>query len=149
MRESFPFQNTKKTMERLASMVERDLLEQVPQRGANNPYATGDLKRSLNVSTFNTSDDEWTIAVTYDQHGNYTNFGTRVYSGRWQQLKDASFFDLPRFAGYKRGKGGIRPQYWLSLSRQENKYLKELEKSIELDFDTFINKVIENLSKPL
>ena len=146
MRDQFPYHQTEKTMQRLAQLVKRDLLNQVPQPGQN-PYATGQLRSSLNVNEFQDG-DEWTIAVTYDQVGNYTNFGTRQYGTRWRELKDVSFFDLPNFAGYRKGTMGIRPQYWLSLSRQENKYIKELEGAVELDFDTFITNVIQNYSRP-
>ena len=128
-------------MDRLASLVKRDLLSQVP-------VDTGKLKRSLNVESYMEKGEDWTIAVSYEDYGNYTNFGTRPYSSRWKELSEKSIFDLPKFAGYKKGVGGIRPQYWLSLSRQENKYMKEIEKSVELDFDTFINKMVQNLSKP-
>ena len=147
MRDSFPFQQTKQTMERLAALVRRDLQSQIPQRGQN-PYATGKLQSSLNVDAYEDG-DQWTIGVSYDDVGNYTNFGTRPYSSRWKAQSQQSFFDLPQFAGYKKGRGGIRPQYWLSLSRQENKYIKELEGALELDFETFMNSVIDNLSKPL
>lgn len=150
---SFPFQHTKETMERLAVMIERDLKEQVPQpgyralrKGERGP--TGKLKRSLSVNAFPVKNEEFTIAVGYEMYGNYTNFGTRQYAGRWQQLANQSLFELPNFAGYRRGSYGIRPQYWLSLSRQENRYIKEITTSLEMDFESFINNVVENLSKP-
>lgn len=149
----FPFQHTKETMERLATMIEKDLKEQVPQpgyrplrRGDRGP--TGKLKNSLSVTAFPVKNEEFTIAVGYEMYGNYTNFGTKKYAARWQQLANQSLFELPNFAGYRKGLGGIRPQYWLSLSRQENRYIKEINASLEIDFDTFINNIVENLSKP-
>ena len=151
---SFPFQHTKETMERLAALIERDLKQQVPQpgyrrlrRGEKGP--TGRLKRSLSVDAFPTQNDEWTIGVSYEAYGNYTNFGTRPYAPRWREQIDLTLFDLPQFAGYRKGIGGIRPQYWLSLSRNENRYIKEINASLEIDFESFINNVVENLSKPI
>lgn len=151
---SFPFHNTKETMERLARLIERDLKEQVPQpgyrmlrRGDKGP--TGRLKQSLRVDAYPEKNDEWTLGVSYEMHGNYTNFGTRLPEvSSWRDKANLSIFELPAFRGYKKGTKGIRPQYWLSLSRLENKYLKQLEAGIELDFENFINTVVQNLSKP-
>ena len=139
-------------MDRLAILVKQDLLSQIPRQGNVPSYfeSTGKLKRSLDVNSYEEKGEGWTIAVSYENYGNYTNFGTtRKYAPRWKELSQKSIFELPKYEGYKRGIAGIRPQYWLSLSRQENKYMKEIEKSLEVDFDTFINKMVQNLSKPI
>lgn len=135
------------TMQRIARQMLVDIRQQAPRRGNNprNPYATGKLVRSIGVEP-QQDGDQWSIIVSYDDYGDYTAFGTRQYFNP-RDLQQ-SFFGLREFKGYEKGKGGIRPQYWLSLRGQRPKYERMIEEGLSITFETFTNNVISNLSKP-
>lgn len=143
---SFPFNETEEYMKQLAQTIKADLKRQVPQPGKNR-YATGRLRDSLEVEQTKVN-DTWTVGVSYPFYGNYTIYGTRPQDPDWLTEAQKGLFDLPNFQSYRPGKAGIRPQYWLSLSRKKNKYLKQLEAAVTEDYNSLISGMVENLSKP-
>ena len=123
----------------IAKKMNRDLKRQVPQPGQN-PYATGNLKSKFNVDVRKSSKDEWEIFLTYPFYGNYTNFGTRALSN-WRDQRDLNIFDRAPFTGYRPGRGGIRPQNWLSLRRQKQEYESLIEEELGETLEVFIDRL--------
>lgn len=145
MRDSFPYQKTQDAMRQIAGKIQRDLQAQAPQPGQN-PYATGALRSSIRVTEFRRGAQEWTIAATYNDYGNYVAFGTGRHADRTAFANRENFFEIPQPQRYKYVGNGIRPQYWLSLSRKENEYRKLISDALQLDLENFVSSTIQNLT---
>jgi hypothetical protein len=138
------------TLQRLGARIIRNaqarIMRQVPQRGQN-PFATNKLKNSLTFEwRKDTATGAWGLQVDYLPYGNYTNYGTRNYAGGWRAARDAGFFGR-EFQGYRPGRGGIRPQYWLSLRGDRPIYEAIVEAELRTTFQTFLNNTISGFSR--
>lgn len=130
----------RKIMKDVANKMARDLRRQVPQRGQN-PYATGKLKSRLAVEARKDADGNWSIFMTYPSYGNYTAFGTRQYSN-WREQTGLNIFDRAAFSGYRKGRGGIRPQNWLSLSRERQEYEDLIQEQLGESLEVFVDRLV-------
>jgi hypothetical protein len=130
------WERTERNIRRVASLMQTTIQSQAPVR-------TGALRRSIEVVPTMGTDGEWDILVYYKQYGQYTNWGTRPYYDRSQQNKD--LFGMKRWVGYERGKGGIRPQYWLSLRGKEQLFQGPIEQGLQADMYQFMQDAIKNL----
>lgn len=130
---------------RIIRNAEQRIRRQVPQRGRN-PFATGRLANSLSFEWSPNRDGEWSLSVDYASHGNYTQFGTRAYSSGWRAAREAGFFGRD-FTGYERGRGGIRPQNWLSLRGDRPIYEAIIEAELRVTYQTFLNNTITGLQR--
>lgn len=117
---------------------------QVPQRGRN-PFATGALAESLRFNWVKGATDAWELQVDYLDYGKYTAFGTDPYFDR--AARDAGFFGMKEFRGYRRGQGGVRPQYWLSLRGDRPVYEAIVEAELQVTWQTFLNNTITGFSR--
>jgi len=133
----------KSTMKSIANMIQRDIKRQVPQPGQN-PYATGRLKSRTNVDLRKDANGEWSILISYPFYGNYTAFGTRQYSN-WREETQLNIFDRSAFSGYRKGRDGIRPQNWLSLRRDRQKYEDYIREELNEDILVFVEKYVNQL----
>lgn len=138
------------TLARLGDRIIRNararIMRQVPQRGQN-PFATGRLKDSVTFAwRKDSATGTWGLQVDYLPYGNYTNYGTRNFAGGWRAARDAGFFGRD-FQGYRRGRGGIRPQYWLSLRGDRPVYEAIVEAELRTTFQTFLNNTISGFSR--
>tara|TARA_R110000772_G_scaffold261080_1_gene379368 strand:+ start:59 stop:505 length:447 start_codon:yes stop_codon:yes gene_type:complete len=134
----------KKTMEEIANMMRSDIMRQVPQPGQN-PYATGALKRNVKVFTNKNRDGDIDIIISYPTYGGYTNYGTRDESNRNNELAKP-YFIRDAFAGYSKGGiRGIKPQNWLSLSQERQRYETFIDEEIGEDVRVFIEKYVNQL----
>jgi hypothetical protein len=76
------------------------------------PVDTGELKRSVKVRAFVSSDwDSVRFETEYKTYGKYTDSGTRPYfkpddKAKWRR-------NPPK------GRGGIRPRYWTNIDDKE------------------------------
>jgi hypothetical protein len=136
----------KKTMEDIAAMMRSDIMRQVPQPGNNprNPYATGRLKRNVRVFLNKNRQGDIDIIISYPKYGGYTNYGTRGNSNLQDQVGKPYFVRDP-FVGYREGKKGIRPQNWLSLSQERQKYETFINEEIGEDVRVFVEKYVNQL----
>lgn len=134
----------KKTMRQISTMILRDIKRQVPQRRPDNPYATGALKSRTNVDLRKNSDGDWEILISYPYYGNYTAFGTRQYSN-YTRESGLNIFDRSAYSGYRKGKGGIRPQNWLSLREDRAKYEEYIRKELDEDLLVFVENYVNQL----
>jgi len=136
------------TLQRLGDRIIRNasarIRRQVPQRGKN-PYATGKLARSLSFGWSKGADGTWGLTVDYLDYGKYTNFGTREYNAYSSDRGQNNFFGMQDFAGYRKGKKGIRPQWWLSLRGDKPVYEAIVEAELRMTWQTFLNNTISNL----
>ena len=132
--------------ERIIRNAERRIRQQVPRPGnrPNNPYATGTLARSLRFSWGQTESGVWSLSIDFADHGKYTAFGTRTYYD--SRAREAGFFGR-EFRGYRRGRGGIRPQYWLSLRGDQPVYEAVVEAELRVTYETFLNNTLSNLKR--
>lgn len=132
-------QTIKEVLERVARMMYTDIRRNVPRKGSQPSYFqnTGDLKRSLRVEVDSRGD---AIEVTFKDYGKYTAFGSRNY--RDEQASEDTFFGMKVPRVYKRGKGGIRPQYWLSLRNRQDKYDDFIEKNLQIGLNEFIENYL-------
>ena len=128
--------------QRIIRNAEARIRRQVPQRGRN-PFATGALADSLRFNWVKNSMGQWELTVDYLEYGKYTNWGTRNYNS----YRDAGFFGMPEFRGYREGKGGIRPQYWLSLRGDRPVYEAIVEAELQTTWQTFLNNTISGFTK--
>lgn len=145
MRDSFPYQKTEAAMRDIARKIQRDLQDQAPQPGQN-PYATGALKNSIRVTSYRRGKQDWTIQATYLPYGNYVAFGTGRHADTAAYARRENFFEIPAPQRYKYLGNGIRPQYWLSLSRKEQEYRRMISDAIQLDLEKFVTSTIQNLT---
>jgi hypothetical protein len=132
--------------ERIIRNAQRRIMQQVPRPGNRpvNPYATGNLARSVRFNWEKTEQDIWSLEITYATHGVYTAFGTRSYND--SAAREAGFFGRD-FRGYERGRGGIRPQYWLSLRGDQPVYEAIIEAELKMTYETFLNNTISGLKR--
>lgn len=103
------------------------------------PVKTGKLLRSISVEPKSN-----TIEIYYLDYGTYTNYGTgRYYPGKFKYGTNP---DPGSYRSYRKGKGGIRPQYWTAMSdsdanRIEIMIAEEVEKQtfdyLNAEIDTF------------
>ena len=133
----------KQTMRQIANMIQRDIKRQVPQPGQN-PYATGNLKSKTNVDLRKDGNGEWSILITYPFYGGYTAFGTRQYSN-WREQSGLNIFERSPFSGYRKGRRGIRPQNWLSLSRERQRYEEYIREELNEDILVFVENYVNQL----
>jgi len=106
---------------------------QVPSP-SNNPdpsrlRRTGRLRSSLGYRILNNN----TISIYFNRYGIYVDLGTGPYA----DTGTTNVFGLPAYAGYRRGFGGIQPQYWTSLSSEEDAILTGLEDELA--------RIVENM----
>lgn len=104
------------------------------------PVDTGRLKRSIKVK-YQRSNDSVSYSFGYLDYGVYVNLGTKQYNTIKWGSKQSIPFDLPPFRGYRKGKGGIQPQYWLSLSEAVG--IKDFKESIKNDIKEYIKNSIK------
>lgn len=132
-------QTITKRINELGALTQLYLSGKVPQPGQN-PYATGRLQRSLKISYFVNSDSIG-YKFSYLDYGVYTNLGTKQYNEiKYGSIK-SSPFNLPPFRGYVKGSGGIRPQYWTSMT--EAGLLKKFKDDIKNDLKSYIKKQLK------
>lgn len=129
--------------ERIIRNAQHRMMSQVPIP-SRNPFATGALQRSVRFNWSKTEEGAWSLAVEYIDYGKFTNFGTRAYFDAG--ARDAGFFGR-EFQGYKKGKGGVRPQEWTSLRGDQPVYEAIVEAELRISWETFINNTFSNLSK--
>lgn len=134
-------------LERVGQRIIRNatarIMRQIPAPRNGNPYATGRLSSSFNF-TWQKVNGEWSLVANYDDHGKFTQFGTRAYLDN--AARTAGFFGR-EFRGYVRGQGGIRPQYWLSLRGDQPVYEAVVEAELRITYQTFLNNTISGLSR--
>jgi hypothetical protein len=119
------------------------IMRQIPSPRNGNPYATGRLASSFSF-TWEKINGEWSLRANYDDHGKYTAFGTRAYFDG--AARTVGFFGR-EFRGYRRGQGGIRPQYWLSLRGDQPVYEAIVEAELRVTYQTFLNNTLSGLSR--
>ena len=132
--------------ERIIRNAERRIRQQVPRPGNRpiNPYATGKLARSLRFNWEKDGEGVYQLSITYADYGKYTAFGTRRYYD--ENARESGFFGRD-FRGYNRGRGGIRPQYWLSLRGDRPVYEAVVEAELKTTFETFLNNTISGFKR--
>lgn len=129
--------------DRLIRNAKARIDSQVPAPGRN-PFATGTLQRSVTYSWDKLSDGRWELTINYVNHGKFTNFGIRRFFN--PAMVEQSFFGYA-FRGYAKGKGGIRPQGWLSLRGDRPVYEAIVEAEIRTSWEEFLDNTISNLQK--
>lgn len=129
-------QSITKRVNELGSLTLLYLSGKVPQPGQN-PYAKGPLKKSLKVS-FYVRGNTIGYSFGYLDYGVYTNLGTYQYNTVKYGSPESSPYKLPPFRGYKKGQGGIQPQYWMSLGQA--KLLSKFRQDIQDDLRSYIKK---------
>ena len=134
--------NIKAILKKIAANMSRDLKRQVPQRSntPRNPYATGNLKSKFNLDVRKSVNNEWQVFMTYPFYGNFTAFGTRPYSN-WREQSELNIFDRAPFTGYRKGRGGIKPQNWLSLRREKDMYEKMIQDELGESLEVFMDRL--------
>lgn len=132
--------------ERIIRNAERRIRQQVPRPGNRpiNPYATGKLARSLRFNWEKDGEGVYQLSITYADYGKYTQFGTRNYFD--ENARESGFFGRD-FRGYARGRGGVRPQYWLSLRGDRPVYEAVIEAELKTTFETFLNNTISGFKR--
>jgi hypothetical protein len=76
------------------------------------PVRTGKLLRSIRVEPKTNS-----IEIYYEDYGTYTNYGTGAYYPG--KFKYGTNPDPGSYKSYRKGKKGIRPQYWTAMSSSD------------------------------
>jgi hypothetical protein len=129
------------TLELVKEKMERDLKRQVPQY-PRSPFSSrrSNLKNSLRVNV-----NKQTTSITFDflNYGIYTIYGTK--NERDESAYNKSIFELPAAVRYSKGNFGIRPQYWISLSAVQQRYMDLIEENLNIGFEEFINKYINDI----
>jgi len=133
----------KDILSRVAGMMLRDIRKNIPKPGyrairPGEKGPTGDLLRSLKVKVDSAGD---AIEVTFKDYGKYTAFGTTPAYRDTIAEKD-TFFGIAVPRAYQRGTKGIRPQYWLSLRDQQDKYEDFIEKNLQIGLNEFIENYL-------
>jgi hypothetical protein len=54
---------------------------------------------------------------------------------------------MPAATRYVKGRFGIRPQYWISLSAVQQRYMDLIEENLNVGFEEFIEKYINDITK--
>jgi hypothetical protein len=131
------------TLELVKEKMERDLKRQVPQY-PRSPFSSrrSDLKNSLRVNV-----NKQTTSITFDflNYGIYTIYGTG--QERDESSYNKSIFEMPAATRYVKGRFGIRPQYWISLSAVQQRYMDLIEENLNVGFEEFIEKYINDITK--
>lgn len=106
------------------------------------PVDTGALKRTLKVQYYINSTGMG-YSFKYKDYGVYVNLGTGIHNTIKWGTKASIPYNLPKFVGYRSGKGtgGIRPQYWLSLSGAVG--LEEFRKGLTEDIKSYIKSNVK------
>jgi hypothetical protein len=128
---------------RLIRNVQARVSKQVPTP-ARNPFSKGALARSIQYSWNKNAQDNWEMKIHYEDQGKFTNFGTRA--NRSIAMEETSVFGYS-YRGYNRGKGGIRPQGWLSLRGDQPVYEAIVEAEVRIAWETFVNNTMTPLTK--
>jgi len=102
------------------------------------PVDTGDLDRSLQARVVK-KDNVFQIQFSYLEYGVFTNLGTPPYFGL---TSDKSMFGLPPFKGYRKGIGGIQPQYWKSLRGKSDEFDDKMREAFGLTLRTVMKHII-------
>ncbi len=84
---------------------------QPPRSRFGNPYATGRLRDSIRATVLNQN----TLSISFNRYGIYTDFG----SGN-ERVQSTGPFGMPARQNYTRGTGGIKPQYWTTLTQYQD-----------------------------
>jgi hypothetical protein len=92
-----------------AEIIERELTQQ-------SPYKTGALRKSIKVVPVIT-DDGVRFTADYKKYGVYVDRGTGPYKSRRRGAWNPS---------PGKGKGGIKPRFWTTISRQVQVRVKDL-----------------------
>jgi hypothetical protein len=131
---------------RIIRNAEQRIRKQIPRPNnrPTNPFATGKLARSLQFSWEKNSEGVYELDISYLDYGKYTAFGTRSYND--SAARDAGFFGRD-FVGYRRGNGGIRPQYWLGLRGDRPVYEAIVEAELKMTWETFLNNTISGFKR--
>jgi hypothetical protein len=113
-------------LEDIAKQILDVYRRQVPSP-SNNPdpsrlRRTGRLRSSLGYRVLSNN----TISIYFNRYGIYPDLGT----GPFADTTSTNPFGLPAYRGYERGFGGIRPQYWTSLSSEEDAIVTGLEEQL-------------------
>ena len=129
----------KDVLTKVARMMESDIRRNIPRQGSLPNYfeSTGNLKRSLKVGV-NTDGDA--IEVEFAPYGKFTAFGTRQYRDR--EAEQDTFFGMKAPRVYKKGKGGVRPQYWLSLRNRQDRYDTFIQENLQMGLNEFIENYL-------
>ena len=129
----------KEVLTKVARMMELDIRRNIPRKGALPNYfpSTGVLKDSLRVNVDSKGD---TIEVEFASYGKYTAFGTRQYYDA--EAANDTFFGMKAPRVYRKGKGGIRPQYWLSLRNRQDRYDDFIQQNLQMGLNEFIENYL-------
>lgn len=132
--------------QRLIRNVQARIGQQIPRPNnrPTNPFATGKLARSLQFTWEKNAEGVYELDISYLDYGKYTAFGTRNYND--SAARDAGFFGR-EFVGYRRGRGGIRPQYWLGLRDDRPVYEAIVEAELKITWETYLNNTISNFKR--
>ena len=132
--------------QRLIRNVQARIGQQIPRPNNRpaNPFATGKLARSLQFTWEKNAEGVYELDISYLDYGKYTAFGTRNYND--SAARDAGFFGR-EFVGYRRGRGGIRPQYWLGLRDDRPIYEAIVEAELRMTWETYLNQTISNFKR--
>ena len=132
--------------QRLIRNVEARIRQQIPRPNNRpiNPFATGKLARSLQFTWEKNGEGVYELDISYLDYGKFTAFGTRNYND--SASRDAGFFGR-EFVGYRRGRGGIRPQYWLGLRDDRPIYEAIVEAELKITWETYLNNTISNFKR--
>lgn len=129
----------KDVLVKVARMMESDIRRNIPRQGAMPNYfrSTGNLKRSLRVGVDAQGD---AIEVEFVSYGKFTAFGTRQYYD--SEAAQNTFFGMKAPRVYRKGKGGIRPQYWLSLRNRQDRYDTFIQENLQIGLNEFIENYL-------
>jgi hypothetical protein len=116
-------------LEDIAKQILDVYRRQVPSP-SNNPdpsrlRRTGRLRSSLGYRVLSNN----TISIYFNRYGIYPDFGTGSLFNQGA-ANTTNPFGLPAYREYERGFGGIRPQYWTSLSSEEDAIVTGLEEQL-------------------
>lgn len=101
----------------------------------HSPVDTGTLKNSISVTPTKDS-----VIIEYLDYGVYTNYGTgRYYPGKYSY---GTVPDAGSYRGYRKGKGGIRAQYWTSINKSDSsKIVSMIETEVERQSFRYLNQI--------
>jgi hypothetical protein len=91
--------------DKASRIIMAELKQQAPV--AKDGKNKGDLKRSVKVVPYYRSTTDLGFEITADEYGTYLDMGTGTY-----RAKERGKYEK----NPGKGKGGIRPRFWLSLS---------------------------------
>lgn len=124
---------------KVARMMESDIRRNIPRQGSMPSYfrSTGNLKRSLRVGVDAKGD---AIEVEFASYGKFTAFGTKQYRDR--EAEQDTFFGMKAPRVYRKGRGGVRPQYWLSLRNRQDRYDAFIQENLQIGINEFIENYL-------